>query len=763
MPPLKNEIHIVGDVKKLDIKPIQGYSLNPALSVLKANQILSFSTWSVVFSKQQEPRSVGTIYRDINGHPYYLPDPVLDRFDDADFPSGSAAVQFLKDEHGAVSLQIQLIFQRPRNAPPEATLLIPEVEFITLVWGDGQLDLPSPSYFSEDGESGYRFLVPIPAQSLDALVAAMKSKTVDSCIKMGMNVSYHIQGESAPPSDSRATGTNGAGETTFVPMLSPILTTRFATILQPSVLTAVLPPVAPVSTVTPLTPVPKHAVSLKPVSKTLALEIIGKKKFGLESFKFNPEMIKAFDKNKTTPPPEDVTRQKKVLNLNNKIGFTFTGQANNEQHIYHALEQEAHDEHEFSARWQYTDFGIFSPAAFPNRIYMMPHQLRLRYNPDLHLPDISPVLYMSPEDEPRVRLRLGMMPWYDLEKVTQLRDFLTLANPSAFMYPELITNFTAQGTLNLSTQFTEGITALEEEITVNFSSLLALDLDITLEFYKFVTTLLQGATGITGTLTIILPPQQGNPDDGLSVVEDVSTVTIPLNLKIKDIANPLLSFSAPPDSSTTDTRPQKVVVKNEGAHALVFTKAFPHLLYRDPNVVLPLNMFRAPVAAGLPLRLEAGEAETLEVAADDTLSESMWNSIDMVLADYSIDIDAADALQQTHDLVPPGGLTWSLTIQVPPFTVSPLPAGMENVFAVNVIVEIDGRAPMTITLTPDMPSHTLTIAPNLGDILTMDGGVDVLTYQYKTQTVLTDRMMDMTAPVRGQGSRIFVFPTTQQD
>jgi hypothetical protein len=337
------------------------------------------------------------------------------------------------------------------------------------------------------------------------------------------------------------------------------------------------------------------------------------------------------------------------------------------------------------------------------------------------------------------------MPWYDFCKVTNLRDFLTAANPSAFAYPELITDFACTATLKLSTQFTAEIKLLSEtaNLRVNFASLLALDLDVSLEFYKLITTMLEGAVGITGMLSIAMKPDDADVPDA----EAIDSVEIPFSLKISEIANPQVRFSAP-DVSDTD-KPMRVVARNTGKHDLTFNTAMPHLLYRDPNAVMPLNVFQARVGQALPLCIAAGQSIELEIQDDPDLKDSVWNSLDMVFSDYSIDIDPKAALQQTYELMPPGDLTWTLTVEVP---------GMDKIFAVMVEIEVEGRAPITLTLKPDTPRQTFKISPSLKEVMGMDGGVEFLKYVYKTRTVLTDRMLDWTAPAEQQGSSIFIFP-----
>ena len=102
-------------------------------------------------------------------------------------------------------------------------------------------------------------------------------------------------------------------------------------------------------------------------------------------------------------------------------------------------------------------------------------------------------------------------------------------------------------------------------------------------------------------------------------------------------------------------------------------------------------------------------------------------------------------------------------MQAPPFMMDTIPDGMDNVFAVMVLIEISGRSPLSITLTSDNAEHRVTLSPSLNEIVDMDGSVDFLEYTYKTQTILSDRMLEWSTPITGRGSRIFVFPTTALD
>lgn len=745
------------DIQKNSFNPIHGYVVNPQATMLKTTKFLAMSTFMVVFPHNQEPKRLGRGYKDIHGAFWYLPELEIDLADGAGLPEGAKAVQFLRDTDGSVSLRVQLALKKPDNMREDARVLIPTIESSVLVWNDGLFDLPTPSYFNENGTSGYRFLLPVPGDKLDALVAGMKDLQSGMCIKINSSLKYQVQKK--PETSPGTTSSGGRGGATLHTIPIPLTRTH--------VLAHTVMPTQPAATSRTFTLAqPLKMFRALPAETTArALETVRTDKMAVEKFKLNPELIKKLkdkEKGEDVAANETVERSK---HLDQKIMFGFTGQADNEQHIFAALQTGPVDAHEFADRWQHTEFGTFAPASFPNRIYMMPHALRLRYNPDTLLPDISPVLYMDEEDEPRVRLRLMVTPWYDLEKVAGLRDFLTIANPSAFMYPELITNFSARVSLKINTQFSEGVTSLNDiqDAQINFASVLSLDLDVTLEFYKFVTSLLEGPVGIAGTMTVFLNEQDEHSaddedaDDSTNVLENIESVTVPFSLRLKDIANPQLRFTAPEDDS--EENPARVLVRNEGGHDLSFSSALPHLLYRDMNSPVPLNMFRTTLKQPLPVSIAAGDQVELEINLKPELESSLWNSIDMVLAGYQMEIDPKDALRQTHDLVPPGGMSWDLTIQVPPFMMDSLPAGMERVFAVNVMIEREGKAPMTLTLTPDSPEQTVKFSPSLSEIIEMEGGVDFLEYSYKTQTILNDRMMDWTASVSGQGGRIFVFPT----
>ena len=716
--------------KRLEVK--HGFVIDHAVSLLRVNKILALSSQSIIFKKSQEPKVHGKVYKAENGNEYYLPNLEIDVFLDDEMPAHSRVVQFLKDDEGQVSLQIQLVFKRPDNVSTKANPLIPIINGIFLMWGDEQLELSNPSYFSENNKSGYRFLVPVADNVLDSLVSSMKDHGELSALRMKSHVEYKVLKNDASSND-RASSTRAT---------PPIMH-----MIRPDVLMA--------------TRLSSPALRVRLATPAAVTAIARPEGVMVEKFKFNAGLLKLLGTSVSTADGDQVSINRKKR-IKYDISISFSGQADNEKHIYQALEEESAG-HEFADRWQHTDFGVFSPASFPNRIYMMPHALRLTYNPDTSLPDIIPVLYMSEEDEPRVRLRLGMMPWYDLEKVTQLRDFLTIADPSSFMYPELITNFSTRASLTLMTQFTDGITALNDmgDIDINFSSFLSLDLDVTLEFYKFITTMLEGPVGITGTLSVFLKKENSDSDDDISDLEDIESVIIPFSLKINEIANPQLRFM--PSETDTPDRPTKVIVQNTGGHDLVFKNVLPHLLYEDQNSIVPLNMFRSDVKQDLPIEIAAGASIEMEVDGLDALKDSVWNSIDMVLTQYEMVIDSKEALKKMHDLMPPGDLTWELVVQVPPFMMDTLPDGMERVFAVMVVIEISGRSPLSITLTPDSAEHKVTLSPSLNEIVDMDGSVDFLEYTYKTQTILNDRMLEWSAPVTGRGSRIFVFPTIVSD
>lgn len=732
---LRNSVKmkVLKSEKRMDSK--HGFAIDPAVSLLRVNKILALSSRSIVFKQSREPKIKGKVYKAENGNEYYLPDPEIDVLLGDNMSAQSRAVQFLKDDDGQVSLQIQLVFKRPDNISTKPHLLIPTINSVFLLWGEERLKLSNPSYFVENQKSGYRFLVPISNKILDSLVRAMKDHSTLSTLQVSSHIEYQVLRNNVSSNTTRPRPRRSA---------QPIFH-----IATPEVLTFV-PTVARAR--------PSIAM-VRRDTPAVATAIAKSRGAAVEKFKLNASVLKRLRRNTPTAPASQTVKIRKKR-IQNNISISFSGQGDNEHHVYQALEDETSD-HEFADRWQHTDFGVFSPASFPNRIYMMPHALRMAYNPDTLLPDITPVLYMSDEDEPRVRLRLGIRPWYDLEKVTQLRDFLTIADSSSFMYPELITNFSTRASLALTTQFTDGITALNEmgDIDINFSSFLSLDLDVTLEFYKFVTTMLGGAVGITGSLSVFL--KSDDSDDDISDLENIENVIIPFSLKIDEIANPQLRFT-PPETDDPD-RPTKVVVQNTGGHDLVFKNVLPHLLYEDPNSIVPLNMFQSGVKQTLPIEIAAGASVEIEIDSSDALEDSVWNSIDMVMTQYDMVIDSKEVLKKTHDLMPPGDLTWELLVQAPPFMMDTLPDGMDNVFAVMVLIEISGRSPLSITLTSDNAEHRVTLSPSLNEIVDMDGSVDFLEYTYKTQTILSDRMLEWSTPITGRGSRIFVFPTTAPD
>jgi hypothetical protein len=716
----------------------------------------------------------------VDGHQWYRPDLRV-----SDRPSSIGPdVWFLKNADGVVRLEFQLEETGPGG--PDGTPFAVTVDSVTLQWTEGGVAkaraFANPTIGpSEDPAKRPHFVVTVGdvlgRDEVQALYHALSTRGSDARLLVSMSYGYWIdtvviqpqpdpqpqpEPQPEPRPDPRprprprpepdpgprprpgwprrvepfAAGSRFTEASAVAP--SPGAPAVDTSSLAPS--PGATRPVAPAVDTSSLAPSPgatrpvaTRPVATRPVatrSVTPREAIVRDHRMG----RLDPDRLaEILDETRRLQTRQDFHR----VSYTRTVPFAFDEALDANTAIYRAIKGEP-----LEAEWTSGPNGWLRRAEFPNTVYRLPDQVRLAFNADLGVPHVLPTLYRDDAGEPKVRVVMQLRPWHDPAALVEIGDVLGTA-------PDIVSGGYEKATLTFTGAFPDEIRALAGATTeITLESTTEVTLDLTVEFYNFLTQLLTGPIGVTGTVSVTLGQITG--PDGTTTQPIVRQVPVRLSLGLP-AALPL-EVSVPVDAVS----PAEVTVTNKSGAAASVGGCEPRLLQFDANSVLPLEVFRARSTGTFPLALPPGATAQIPVAPVDADGARLWNAVLARLTDVRLELDPHDALDRIYEVAPTGTVSWRLDLDCPPLASSPGPAKFTSLVAIDVrVTRPDGRTE-TAHLTRGNAAVALTMKRTLAELAASAGSID--TFTYVVRNLYEDHPGKWGEAQQGEGTSYTIYP-----
>jgi hypothetical protein len=446
-------------------------------------------------------------------------------------------------------------------------------------------------------------------------------------------------------------------------------------------------------------------------------------------------------------PPTAAEREEYVP-VRLSVPFVFNPNDDANRPVYRAL----HGVAALTDTWQKSSAGWLRSAPFPNTVYRLPDEVRLAFDPDLGTPHVVTTLHTDDQGRASVRVLLRVAPWQDRRRVIETRALTGLAGARVIVGP------VSGATLRLGGSFPDGIRMLGggDGVAVPLAEGAELLMDLTLEYFQLLCSLIGGAVGLPGTVEVRLT------DSG------ADTVVVPLVLRMDRVDE--LPVSVEPAPVGPAGSPRSVVVRNltgtairaGGCHAVFLrTEGRTGGAVGGAVGVVPVASYPARCTSAFPLELPAGGTAELTVEPVEPVEPGegdSWNAVLVELLDRTMVQDARTALTRAQRLAGSGELTWDLTVSTPVFSATELPARWATLASIEVEVSAPGFETTTVVLRRDTPVRTLLMRAPLAALVAGDAsGIRTATYRVRNNHL--DGQGPWSAPQQQSGEELVVFPT----
>jgi hypothetical protein len=710
----------------LQIEPVPAAALQlQSLSATKVAVGMQLATYQILaqmfadqyaphFSADNEPVSDGRSFVAAGGAQYYRP---TFRVASREAPAVGPEVRFLKDIENTVRLVFELE-EVPILMPPQANPFPIRIQSLILHWNGGQraFGLPTlvesaPSQDPVAPAFSIRVGDVLTTNEVEALNAALSNTQSGARIDITYTYGYWVDTTTNIPDNP--------------PRLDPSIHRPFVFKRPPGGSDLRTRPL-----VTRMDSAELHALGLD--RRIVSSREIQRLVAATEASRVRERSTTASD-----------FRTQTVIR---SVQFTFDAALEQNQLIFSAIRGTG----ALQETWTDTEFGLIRRAPYPNTVYYMPHDVRLAFNPEMGTAHVVPNLYRDEQEEVRVRVVLRAVPWFDPERALALRDHLYRSSAGTLASPHLVAGGYQQATLKLLTAFPEQIQTLNDvSLSIDLSGGVDLTLDLSLEFYRFVSELLTGPLGIVGEVRVLLqeiPAAEGAPPVKLERI-------IPLRLQLDNLACFPVSISV----SNELVRPDEVVIRNETGSQMKFGGCLPRLLQVDSNSVVPLEVYDGETETTFPLQLGPNENLTLKVKPILESDQLLWNAVEINLIKMSLMQTSTQILERIHEIAPSGTLSWKLVVKCPLFARMPLPQQFSNLFSVEVQVIRPGFSTEQVILTSDQPGKQITMQRALKDFLSVQSAGQY-SFKYRVRNVYFDHTGKWSEETPGEGSNLFVFP-----
>ncbi|HST64933.1 MAG TPA: hypothetical protein VLM05_07070 [Mycobacteriales bacterium] len=677
----------------------------------------------------------------VDGRSWYRPDlRVSDRSS-----SIGPDVWFLKDADGVVRLEFQL--EETSAAGPDASPFAVTVDSVTLQWTEG--GVAKARAFSDptigpsaDPAARPHFVVTVGdvlgRDEVQSLYHALSTRGSDARLLVGMSYGYWIDSVVVQPDPQPQPQPQPD------PQPQPQPHPRPRPRPDPDDPRPRPWPNKPgfPRTVEPFAAIPRLAAAPEGASTGTALSgLVGLRALGDRGVlirdhrigRLDPDQVAVIvNENRQLESRQDFHR----VSYTRTVPFAFDEALDANTAIYRAIKGEALEE-----EWTSGPNGWLRKAEFPNTVYRLPDQVRLAFNADLGVPHVLPTLYRDDAGEPKVRVVMQLRPWHDPAALVEIGDLLGTA-------PDIVSGGYESATLTFTGAFPDEIRALAGASTqITLESTTEVTLDLTVEFFNFLSQLLTGPIGVTGTVSVTLGHATGADGTAQPIVRQV-----PVRLSLGLPAALPLDVSVPADALS----PTAVTVTNKSGAAASVGGCEPRLLQFDANSVLPLEVFRARSTGTFPLALPAGASAQIPLAPVDADGARLWNAVLAQLTDVRLELDPKAALDRIYEVAPTGTVSWKLDLDCPPLVATPGPARFASVVAIDVrVTRADGRTE-TAHLTRGNAAVALTMQRTLAELAASGGSVSA--FSYMVRNLYEDHAGQWGEAQQGEGSSFTVYP-----
>jgi LysM repeat protein len=739
------------DANSMQIRPLErpdleAVAVSPKLAMGVQLTTLQTITAMVVddsaprFRPGVEPEADGQVYAALDGRQLYRPELRLGRRPTSPGPD----VWLLRDTEENVRLQFSLEEAPPAALPPDAVPFPVRVDGLAVVWGSGRLDVPSPLFevVIGAGPSDPAFVVRagvvVPPAVVPALEAAMRSD--QSChLEVSLSYGYWAQEPLPPPprpdpDDPDLPRWPPRGRN-IPPWKFPIGVGRTGRTAMAEAFAAA--PAEPMLALSD-TRLDTVTAAAQPVAFDRAAMVAADPNM-VSAVKFlDPDRFEAIRTAAKLRERQAAFRRAGVVR---SIGFRFDPGDPANTSIYRGLRPlEAVGE-----SWKDSGSGMIRESGFPNTLFRLPDEIRFAFAPRLGTPFLVPTLYQDATGANRVRVLLRALPWHDPRQLSQLREVLHGA-------PRVAVGGYDSATLTLTTAFPEQVVVLGagpgNSVPVSIERGFELTLDVTLEFYQFLASVLTGGVGITGDVAVSLarpPGADGQPQ--APIVKHVG-----VRLLLSDPAELPATVSVPPDAVS----PGKVTVVNTAGVPVRIGGCTPWLLQLDPNSVTPLDVHKGRCTTAFPVELAPGGAVelTVEPTRPDVL---LWNAVELALFDHVPATDPRTVLQHVHELAPNAAYVWRIEVSCPVFEQQPIPAKWAELSRVEVEVWTEGFDKQEVVLSRDSSKSQITMRRRLADVM-RDDLQGLSRFRHRKRNVYLDRIGAWSPEDTEEGTHLFAFP-----
>lgn len=763
----------LGDDERFFVKKANTHAfLEPTVAVgpslTKIHEFISYAVDQSAphFAPEREPLQDAVAYTATNGQNFYRPQVRLSQG-----AENRPDLRFLKDINGKVRLEFML---EESNLLPGAEPFNVRVTAVTLRWngptGADLFTFPTPMLAPTNNPANaaqpnfqIRVGTELTPSDVERLNYALSNPASGAVLDIAFTYSYWVDlpgGGESPPINPPVLEP---------PIIPPIIERP---VVRPPIIDPIVRPVIIAPVINPIfkptnpnmfrtfdqmrSPEPEAGQEASP-ERAASARLVGpdyggtpltlKKAVDWYGVRLEPGVVDAFLRYRQTEP------NFRSANLTRSLAFTFDPNLIQNRVIYSAIRTGAG----VSERWENTPFGYVRRTEIANTVYRLPDEVRLAFSTDLKAPHMVPVLYRDPAEEIRVRVVFQAEPWHDPHQLVALSDFLYDASGGALAAPYIVTGGYREAKLRLTGAFPEQIQVLAgAETSVELDGGFEMQLDLTLEFYRFLCELLVGV-GLTGEIVVTLD----NPPDAAGGSTPLVR-RIPMRLSLDDLAALPIEVNV----NATAASPGQVELINRSGSEVRCQAVLPRLLQVDANSVTPLVVYPAETTTVFPVTLAPDTPFIVDVkptvgpGIDPT--QLLWNAVLLQLVN-PMPVQSAEAiLNRVHEVAPDNSLDWNIQVGCPLFAQPTLPPAYQGkLFSLVVEIRQAGFMPRQVVLTPSKAGDMIKMQRTLQEILREDAQ-GLATFEHRVKNIYFTQEGQWSDWKSAEGTNLFVYPNPSE-
>lgn len=660
------------------------------------------------FVQGQEPLQDNKTYKSVDGLHYYRPQfRLATRAGEIPGPD----VRFLRDGDGKIRLHLELeeVPSNFANSQPFAV----RIDDLTLRWGDKRKLFPAPSIFfdNEMDRNKSRIVmragIEIAPNELDMIYQGMQQ---NASLELKLSYGYWID----------------AAQETTTPVMANVLFS---------------PAIARLGHINTMTRT--RTLPLTAGARVAATNVtVRQPKFSRMSTLGSLDWSR-FERGRVFREREERERKHnfKTATVTRSVSMHLDANLSQNRPIYSAIK--TNDEN-LSMTWIDTSFGFIRQSNFSNTVYRLPDELRLAFNPLLGAPHVIPQLYTDENEKVRVRVVLRVISHHDPQKLIDLCDFLYRDSAGGLAMPSVIVGGYAQANLRVTTAFPEEITVLGgEDVIFSLENGVDITLDLSLDYYRYLSELLTSPIGMTGEVSVTLEVD----DDGTALVKRV-----PMRLVLDKVAG--IDLEVRIDSEQVS--PTKMSLTNSAQCDIRVEDCIPRLLQIDENSVVPLTVFKAESKTNFPVVIKSGETLLAEIEPKED-TEEIWNAVQVVFKGQGLTKDPDQLLNHIHDTSPSTPLLRKVKVECPLFLAPHISDDFASLYRVMVEIDRPGYSVEQILLGRDKVDGEVTMQRSLRDLIGEDPEV-ATSFTYRVRNIYYDHEGVWSEDRSAEGENLFVFP-----